>query len=60
MFRAVLEQEGWSSRALVNWGCALTQRAELAQQADAVEKLYTGGGRPWRYTCTWAWAILLV
>lgn len=40
MFRAVLEQEGWSSRALVNWGKAMVGRAELARDGDAAERLY--------------------
>lgn len=41
MFKSVLEQEGWSSRALVNWGRALTERAAIAQLPEASEKLYT-------------------
>jgi hypothetical protein len=36
----VVENEGWSSRALVNWGRALCIRAELSTQADVIEKLY--------------------
>jgi hypothetical protein len=40
MFRAVLEADGWSSRALINWGKAMTGRAELAGQGEAAEKLY--------------------
>lgn len=31
MFKRVLEEEGWSSRALVNWGRAMCMRAELAE-----------------------------
>lgn len=40
MFRAVLEAEGWSSRALINWGKAMTGRAALAGGGEAAEKLY--------------------
>ena len=40
MFRGVLEVEGWSSRALVNWGKAMTARAELARDREAAVKLY--------------------
>lgn len=40
MFRGVLEADGWSSRALVNWGKAMTGRAALAVQPEAAEKLY--------------------
>jgi len=40
MFRAVLEADGWSSRALINWGKAMTGRAQLAGQSEAAEKLY--------------------
>jgi hypothetical protein len=40
MFRGVLEAEGWSSRALVNWGRAMTGRAALAGPGEAAEKLY--------------------
>jgi hypothetical protein len=40
MFRGVLEAEGWSSRALINWGKAMTGRAQLAVQPEAAEKLY--------------------
>jgi hypothetical protein len=36
----VLEVDGWSSRALVNWGKALVGRAELAVDATAATKLY--------------------
>ena len=32
MFKQVLECEGWSSRALVNWGRAMCVRAELASE----------------------------
>uniref|UniRef100_A0A383VRZ9 Uncharacterized protein n=1 Tax=Tetradesmus obliquus TaxID=3088 RepID=A0A383VRZ9_TETOB len=40
IFRRVLEVDGWSSRALVNWGKALVGRAELAIDASAATKLY--------------------
>jgi hypothetical protein len=40
LFRRALEAEGWSSRALVNWGRAMCLRAELAEAPEAVEKLY--------------------
>lgn len=40
MFRGVLEADGWSSRALINWGKAMTGRAQLAGQGEAAEKLY--------------------
>lgn len=40
MFRKVLEVEGWSSRALVNWGRAMCLRAEIADNPAIVEKLY--------------------
>lgn len=41
MFKSVLEQEGWSSRALVNWGRAMCLRAELSSgQKEVVQKLY--------------------
>jgi hypothetical protein len=40
IFRRVLEVDGWSSRALVNWGKALVGRAELAADAAAATKLY--------------------
>jgi hypothetical protein len=36
----VLEVDGWSSRALVNWGKALVGRAELSVDATAATKLY--------------------
>jgi hypothetical protein len=36
----VLEVDGWSSRALVNWGKALVGRAELAVDVTAATKLY--------------------
>ncbi|KAG2443420.1 hypothetical protein HXX76_001778 [Chlamydomonas incerta] len=52
MFMKVLEMEGWSSRALVNWGRALVLRADLlaaapegaapgSAAAAAVAQLYT-------------------
>jgi hypothetical protein len=40
IFRRVLEVDGWSSRALVNWGKALVGRAELALDVTAATKLY--------------------
>lgn len=40
IFRRVLEVDGWSSRALVNWGKALVGRAELAVDRSAATKLY--------------------
>ena len=40
MFRGVLEADGWSSRALINWGRAMTGRAALAGGGEAAEKLY--------------------
>ncbi|GAX74132.1 hypothetical protein CEUSTIGMA_g1581.t1 [Chlamydomonas eustigma] len=40
MFKKVLELEGWSSRALVNWGRAMALRAELAEDADLATQLY--------------------
>jgi len=36
----VLELDGWSSRALVNWGKAMVGRAELAAEQRAAVKLY--------------------
>ncbi len=36
----MLEGEGWSSRALVNWGRAMCLRAEMADSPVLVEKLY--------------------
>lgn len=47
-FRGVLEVEGWSSRALVNWGKALTGRAELAAERGAGRG--EGGGAVKLYT----------
>lgn len=40
IFRRVLEVDGWSSRALVNWGKAMVGRAELAVEQSAAIKLY--------------------
>lgn len=40
IFRRVLEVDGWSSRALVNWGKAMVARAELALDTEAATKLY--------------------
>eukprot|EP00775_Hariotina_reticulata_P004825 gene4825-5073_t len=40
IFRRVLEIDGWSSRALVNWGKAMVGRAELAAEQTAAVKLY--------------------
>lgn len=40
MFKRVLEKEGWSSRALVNWGRAMCLRAELADSAELAGQLY--------------------
>eukprot|EP00879_Flechtneria_rotunda_P007727 GHRR01008100.1.p1 GENE.GHRR01008100.1~~GHRR01008100.1.p1 ORF type:complete len:494 (+),score=215.03 GHRR01008100.1:203-1483(+) len=40
IFRRVLEVDGWSSRALVNWGKAMVGRAELAVDQQAAKKLY--------------------
>jgi hypothetical protein len=40
LFKRVLEGEGWSSRALVNWGRAMCLRAEMADSPALVEKLY--------------------
>ena len=40
MFRKVLEIEGWSNRALVNWGRAMCLRAEIAVNSQAAAKLY--------------------
>lgn len=37
MFTKVLEMEGWSSRALVNWGRALCIRADLLLAADGAD-----------------------
>jgi len=40
MFKRVLELEGWSSRALVNWGRALCIRAELVEARPTATQLY--------------------
>eukprot|EP00798_Chlamydomonas_sp_ICE-L_P015825 gene15825-21948_t len=40
MFKRVLEVEGWSSRALVNWGRAMCMRAELADSSDLAAQLF--------------------
>lgn len=40
IFRRVLEVDGWSSRALVNWGKAMVGRAELSADTAAAIKLY--------------------
>jgi hypothetical protein len=40
MFRSVLELEGWSSRALVNWGRAMCIRAQLTSDRSLAQKLY--------------------